>query len=268
MCCQVQSNLPSSLIHWAPAACQALELSPGAAEEMKEHTLGRRRPPWAGASELTLVAEPKSAGVEETEEEGSGRKWPVLRTLVTKRISSGGLAGEGEAARVSRTQTRDNCTGLWPTWVAAEAPAALRGQGTCVWRRRWVLGRGPGSAELLDLGSPSPCLSSEAGVAPGVLASLAVLLHEEPPLAPHTPRTPLGGLSFLPLLASAGLPEAFCPQSGLPRGCPTAGTWLLTARARIKPAATACSLCTSLVLRLWLLYLILSAGDKSKYSSF
>lgn len=49
----------------------------------------------------------------------------------------------------------------------------------------------------------------------------------------------LGPLIFACFLlpASAGLPKGFCPRSKLPRGCQTAGTWPLTARARRKSTA-------------------------------
>lgn len=53
------------------------------------------------------------------------------------------------------------------------------------------------------------------------------------------PGPPSEASGFCLLPASAGLPKAFCPQSKLPRGCQTAGMWLLTARARIKLGAMA-----------------------------
>ena len=81
---------------------------------------------------------------------------------------------------------------------------------------------------------PAPASVSEADVAPGVLPPWLGLSTQR-----TCPGPPSEASGFCLLPASTGLPKAFCPQSKLPRGCQTAGMWLLTARARIKLGAMA-----------------------------
>lgn len=98
------------------------------------------------------------------------------------------------------------------------------------------------SEQHLPQGVPGPSLHSrslpalEADVVPDVPASLAVLIHLRLPAAPHILRAPSEASRFhlLPASRFRWASKGLCPQSKLPRGCQTAGTWPLTARARMK----------------------------------
>ena len=140
------------------------------------------------------------------------------------------------------------CISLMTSDVAlVEArPRALSGAQTdpgCSYNRTEMHGEGSGGRCEQDPLQRSSLTSAPRPPPPPSQKQLWLQVSLPPWLGLSMQHTCLGPPSeashFCLLPASAGLPEAFCPQSKLPRGCQTAGMWLLTARARIKPGATA-----------------------------